>query len=124
MSAWSPVGAAVNTGVPSSILAGRQQLPNPFDSRKGGNAGITQITYTLNANSDVKIQIYDELGYLAKTINCPAGTPAARPASNFVPWDGRNDAGVLVSKGGYIARITVKSPGGSATAIRKIGVIH
>jgi len=39
-------------------------------------------------------------------------------------WDGRNDAGVQVSKGGYVARIKVKATGGSATAIRKIGVIH
>ena len=36
----------------------------------------------------------------------------------------RNDAGISVSKGGYVARIKVKSPGGAATAIRKIGVIH
>ena len=33
-------------------------------------------------------------------------------------------AGVLVSKGGYTARIKAKAPGGTATAIRKIGVIH
>jgi flagellar hook assembly protein FlgD len=78
----------------------------------------------LNANSTVKIQIYDELGYLAKTINCPAGALGGSSGINFVPWDGHNDAGALVSKGGYIARITVQSPGGTATAIRKIGVIH
>jgi flagellar hook assembly protein FlgD len=82
------------------------------------------ITYTLNANSDVTITIYDELGYLVKTISCASGNQGGFSGLNFVPWDGRNDAGVLVAKGGYIARIRVKSPGGAATAIRKIGVIH
>jgi hypothetical protein len=124
VSSWSPLSAAANTGIVTSIISGVSNFPNPFDSRKGGNAGITQITYTLNADSTVKIQIYDELGYLTKTIHCPAGSAGGAAGINFVPWDGHNDAGVLVSKGGYIARITVQSPGGSATAIRKIGVIH
>ena len=37
-----------------------------------------------------------------------------------------NDANIRYaeSQGGYIARIKVKAPGGTATAIRKIGVIH
>ncbi len=121
---WSASGAAANTGGSSAIISGVSNFPNPFDSRKGGNAGLTQITYTLNANSTVKIQIYDELGYLTKTINCPAGSTGGAAGINFVIWDGHNDAGALVSKGGYIARITVQSPGGTATAIRKIGVIH
>ncbi|MDE2141999.1 MAG: hypothetical protein KGJ84_06265 [Elusimicrobia bacterium] len=124
VSAWSPLTAAANSGMTSSIIAGVSNFPNPFDSRKGGNAGKTQITYTLNADSSVTIQIYDALGYLTKTIGCPAGSNGGTAGRNFVDWDGRNDAGILVSKGGYTARIKVKSPGGTATVIRKIGVIH
>jgi hypothetical protein len=124
VSAWSPVGTAANTGLTSSIIAGVSNFPNPFDSRKGGNAGKTQITYILNANSDVTIQIYDALGYLTKSLSFPSGSNGGMAGRNFVDWDGRNDAGVLVSKGGYTARIKVKSPGGTATSIRKIGVIH
>jgi len=121
---WSPTAAAANTGLTASIISGVSNFPNPFDTRKGGPAGKTQITYTLNADSDVTIQIYDELGYLTKTIGCPAGSQGGSAGMNFVQWDGHNDAGISVSKGGYIARIRVKSPGGAATAIRKIGVIH
>jgi hypothetical protein len=124
VSSWSPLTEAANTGFTSSIIAGVSNFPNPFDSRKGGNAGKTQITYTLNANADVSIQIYDSLGYLTKSIGCQAGSNGGMLGRNFVEWDGRNDAGALVSKGGYTARIKVKSPGGTATAIRKIGVIH
>jgi hypothetical protein len=123
-SSWSPAAASANTGITTSIIAGVSNYPNPFDTRKGGSAGQTMITYTLNANSDVTITIYDELGYLVKTISCASGNQGGFSGLNFVPWDGRNDAGVLVAKGGYIARIRVKSPGGAATAIRKIGVIH
>jgi hypothetical protein len=123
-SSWSPLASAANTGLTNQIISGVSNFPNPFDSRKGGNAGKTQITYILNADASVTIQIYDALGYLTKTIGCPAGTNGGSAGQNFVDWDGRNDAGVLVSKGGYTARIKVKAPGGTATVIRKIGVIH
>ncbi|MFI5345202.1 MAG: hypothetical protein ACHQ51_02395 [Elusimicrobiota bacterium] len=124
VSSWSPATTAANTGLTNLIIAGVSNFPNPFDSRKGGNSGKTQITYILNADSSVTIQIYDALGYLTKTIGCPAGTNGGSSGQNFVDWDGRNDAGVLVSKGGYTARIKVKAPSGTATVIRKIGVIH
>ncbi|MCR4295659.1 MAG: hypothetical protein NUW21_09010, partial [Elusimicrobia bacterium] len=90
----------------------------------GGDLGLTKITYILNGDSDVTITIYDALGYLVKTISCAPGSEGGKLGQNFVPWNGRNDAGVNVSKGGYTARIKVKAPGGSATVIRKIGVIH
>ncbi len=121
---WSPLTVNAVTGITSSILSAVSNFPNPFDSRKGGNAGKTFITYTLNADSDVTVTIYDALGYLVKTIGCPPGSEGGKTGANFLPWDGRNDAGAFVSKGGYTARIRVKSPGGTATAIRKIGVIH
>ena len=121
---WSPLAASAGTGVTSEIVTGVSNYPNPFDSRKGGDLGMTKITYILNGDSDVTISIYDALGYLVKTISCPPGTEGGKLGQNFVPWNGRNDAGVSVSKGGYVARIKVKAPGGSATVIRKIGVIH
>ncbi|UPT74474.1 MAG: hypothetical protein M0D55_01665 [Elusimicrobiota bacterium] len=121
---WSPLAASAGTGVSASILSAVSNYPNPFDSRKGGEMGRTKITYTLNADSDVTITIYDALGYLVKTITCGPGSEGGKTGANFVPWDGRNDAGVFVSKGGYTARIKAKAPGGTATAIRKIGVIH
>ena len=121
---WSPLAASAGTGITKTILTGVSNYPNPFDSRKGGPLGRTQITYTLNADADVTITIYDALGYLVKTISQAPGGDGGRAGQNFVPWDGRNDAGILVSKGGYTARVKAKGPSGSATIIRKIGVIH
>ena len=123
-SSWSPLASNAATGINSSILSGISNYPNPFDSRKGGELGQTKITYTLNSDADTTITIYDALGYLVKTISCPAGSEGGKTGMNFVSWNGRNDAGVLVSKGGYTARIRAKASGGTATAIRKIGVIH
>ena len=121
---WTSLAASAGTGINSSILSGVSNFPNPFDSRKGGDLGLTKITYTLNADADTTITIYDALGYLVKTITCGPGSEGGKTGQNFVTWTGRNDAGVLVSKGGYTARIKAKAPGGTATAIRKIGVIH
>ncbi|MFA6002545.1 MAG: hypothetical protein WC881_00605 [Elusimicrobiota bacterium] len=123
-SIWSPLGVSVNTGISASIIAGVSNYPNPFDTRKGGAAGKTTITYVLAADSDITITIYDLLGYVVKTITCATGGTGGKAGPNFVEWDGRNGSGMLVSKGGYIARIKVKSPNGSSTVIRKIGVIH
>jgi len=123
-SPWSPLGLNVNTGLVAGIITGVSNYPNPFDTRKGGSAGQTTITYTLNADADVTITIYDLLGYVVKTMNYPAGTTGGQAGPNFVPWDGRNGNGTLVSKGGYIARIKVKSTSGSSEVLRKIGVIH
>jgi len=121
---WSTASLNVNTGATSDVIAGVSNYPNPFDSRKGGPAGQTVITYTLAAPSDVTITIYDLLGYTVKTLQFSGGTAGGQTGPNFVTWDGKNGSGAFVSKGGYIARIKVKSPLGTATAIRKIGVIH
>ena len=52
------------------------------------------------------------------------GSNGGKTGANFVTWNGKNGVGRNVSKGGYIARIKVGSSLGTATVIRKIGVIH
>jgi len=57
----------------------------------------------------------------------PAGSEGGRQGSNNVPpggWDGTNESGQKVSKGGYLAQIKASGSIGAATVIRKIGVIH
>ncbi|MEK7742913.1 MAG: FlgD immunoglobulin-like domain containing protein, partial [Elusimicrobiota bacterium] len=123
-SAWSTESQAVATTLATTVVDNVSNYPNPFDTRKGGPEGKTVITYTLGADSDVQITIYDLLGYVVKSIKLNPGEMGARVGPNFVEWDGRNGMGRLVSKGGYIARIKVGSGLGTATVIRKIGVIH
>jgi hypothetical protein len=123
-SAWSTESLAVATSLSEDVITNVSNYPNPFDSRKGGPEGRTVITYTLGVSADVEIVIYDLLGYVVKSFNFSPGEPGGRQGANFVEWDGHNGMGQAVAKGGYIARIKVGSSLGTATLIRKIGVIH
>jgi hypothetical protein len=124
VSSWSPLGTSVNTGVTSDIIAGISNYPNPFDTRQGGPAGHTVITYILGTDADVTITLYDLLGYVVKVFSFAPGSAGGQAGPNNVIWDGKNGSGSFVSKGGYIARIKVKSALGTSVSIRKIGVIH
>ena len=118
---WSAVskGVAINE-IPKEVISQVSNYPNPFDSR----TGKTTITYILNQDADVTISIYDLLGHLVKTIDCPKGTEGGKVFTNNVEWDGKNDIGDEVSRGGYICRILVKSDQGAKQVIRKIGLLH
>ncbi|MFH2202943.1 MAG: hypothetical protein ABIJ96_07505 [Elusimicrobiota bacterium] len=123
-SGWSTESAAVATSITSEVIDKVSNYPNPFDSRKGGPEGQTVIVYTLGTASDVEIVIYDLLGYVVKSFHFTPGENGGRQGANYVIWDGHNGMGRPVAKGGYIARIKVGSSLGTATIIRKIGVIH
>jgi hypothetical protein len=101
--------------------------PNPVDTRKGGQEGRTTISYILASDAEVEITVYDLLGYRVMHWNFQAGEEGGRQGANRVPpngWDGTNEAGQKVSKGGYLAQIKVSGAAGSSTVIRKIGIIH
>ena len=79
------------------------------------------------SDAQVDITIYDLLGYRVMAWSFPAGSPGGEQGPNTVPaggWDGTNESGQKVSKGGYLAQIKVGGSKGSTTVIRKIGVIH
>jgi len=91
-------------------------FPNPFDSRHES----TTIRYTLMAESEVEAKIYDLFGNLVKEF--PSKTETA--GTNTVAWDGTDQNGSKVSKGGYILEMEIKSGGSKVLATRKIGVLH
>jgi hypothetical protein len=75
--------------------------PNPFNPLQGQ---VAHIDYPLERASTVKIYIYTLLGDLVWHKEFPAGDPeAGQSGINSVIWDGRNDNGVTVANGGYIA---------------------
>ncbi len=117
-------GAAPQT-VPVELISDVINYPNPFDSRKGGMEGKTVIAYQLAQDSRTTITIYSLLGSKVNAWNFAPGENGGRQGLNTLPWDGTNEAGDKVSKGGYIAQIEVASADGSfASVYRKIGVIH
>ena len=110
--------------LPEPIISDVSNAPNPFDSRKGGLDGQTRISYTLSQDLPVRITLYDLLGFRVRRWDFSAGQNGGRAGANAFFWDGTNEAGQKVAKGGYLAQIEIETSGTVATVIRKIGVIH
>ena len=110
--------------LPQTLISDVINYPNPFDSRKGGLEGQTQVAYRLDKDVPVTVTLYDLLGMRVRRWQFSAGQNGGRQGTNTFNWDGANEAGRKVSKGGYIAQIEIDLPGTSVSVIRKIGVIH
>ncbi len=85
--------AKEDNGAPKSFHLA-QNFPNPFNP-------TTTIKFDLPNASSVKMNIYNTNGQLVKTLvnaSYNAGT-------HEIMWDGRNDAGQMVSSGLYIYRL-------------------
>jgi flagellar hook assembly protein FlgD len=123
-SQWSEASEAAVTGLPAEVISQVSNYPNPFDTRKGGEEGKTHITYILNQDADVTITLYDLLGYKVMEMVFGKGQPGGKQGPNDAEWQGKNELGDFVARGGYIAHIKAVGASGTKIAIRKIGVIH
>jgi hypothetical protein len=110
--------------LPKPLISDVTNYPNPFDSRKSGLEGQTQIAYRLDQNAPVTVTLYDLMGFRVRRWQFSPGQNGGLEGSNVFPWDGTNEMGQKVSKGGYLAQIEVDLPGATVTVIRKIGLIH
>jgi hypothetical protein len=117
-------GIGVSRALPQPLITDLTNAPNPFDSRKGGLEGQTQISYQLMKDSEVSLEIYDLFGRKVREWTFQPGTTGGRTGQNQVMWDGTDRDGRKVSKGGYLAEIVIETPEATVTAVRKIGVIH
>ncbi|MDI6756500.1 MAG: FlgD immunoglobulin-like domain containing protein [Endomicrobiia bacterium] len=102
------VAPAVSSRIAGISLA---NYPNPFDSR------VTTTRIVINkplASSTVSVTIYDLFGVPVRTYG--------RVELSSVVWDGRDDEGRYVAKGGYIC--VVSTVEGRIAASTKIGVLH
>lgn len=110
--------------LPAPLISDVINAPNPFDSRKAGIEGTTQISFTLTTDSNVSITLYDLFGRRVRDWSFHAGDAGGRQGTNQLLWDGTNESGRKVAKGGYLAQIEVEGSSGVATVLLKIGVIH
>jgi len=95
-------------GPPAANYLG-QNRPNPFGTD-------TRIAYGLSGDADVSIRIYDVKGRLVRTV-----VNGRRTADHHsAVWDGRDDAGRMVSGGVYFYRITA----GSFVQTRKMVILR
>ena len=105
LTAAEPVAAA-KPALPTGTLPEASGLapnsPNPFNS-------ATLMTYHVASAGPVQLVIYNVLGQPVRTL-----VDESRAAGSYqVKWDARDEGGVLLSTGVYIARLTY--PGGVQT---------
>jgi hypothetical protein len=117
-------GLPASGALPRPLISEVTNYPNPFDSRKSGAEGRTQIAYHLDQDAPVTVTLYDLMGFRVRRWQFSPGQNGGQSGTNTFPWDGTNESGQKVSKGGYLAQIEVDLPGAAVTVIRKIGLIH
>ena len=84
-----------NDAAAPAMVTGLRNSPNPFKPQ-------TTIQYRLLGPADVSVQVYELNGRLVRTLVSAVRQPAGE---QFLPWDGKDDAGELASGGMYFYRV-------------------
>lgn len=83
-----------------------QNYPNPFNAQ-------TRIQYELPAASAVRLEVYNLMGQLVKTL-----LDGEQPAGRYsITWDGSTDSGIAAAASGYYL---VRMRAGDVVAVRKM----
>ncbi|MDP6089400.1 MAG: T9SS type A sorting domain-containing protein, partial [Candidatus Marinimicrobia bacterium] len=87
---WGDYTAVENEPLPERFTL-EQNFPNPFNP-------ITEITFTLNQESDITLTIFNMLGQEVKEL-----TSGFKPVGKYtVQWNGKDNLGRSVSTGVYL----------------------
>jgi hypothetical protein len=78
---------------------GLVNYPNPF--RAGRD--LSFLEYTLSSDAGVRLTIYDMMGQRVFERSYSQGEEGGVSGFNRISWEGRNDDGVVVGNGGYVA---------------------
>ena len=87
-----------------------QNFPNPFNPE-------TWIPYQLAGDAPVTLTIYDQSGYVVRTLefgNQSSGSYESQAEAAY--WDGRNEDGEVVTSGVYFYQLRA----GDYTALRRM----
>jgi hypothetical protein len=95
------LAAGLVESAPLTLYERPLAAPNPFVPGKGG----TRITYVLQEDAKVDIEVFTLLGDRVWSQSLAGGTTGGRAGLNQVTWDGLNDAGAPVRNGVYHCRI-------------------
>jgi len=82
----------------ASEVALNSSFPNP-------SAGKTTFTFTIPSSSKVKLEVFDLMGNVVKTVY--NNTVAGQQTPYAVEWDGRGEDGTDVASGSYMYKLTV-----------------
>ncbi len=115
------VAATAIAQAPVLTLSRAIAFPNPFDPTIDGPVTI-QWDQSRDA-TDVTIEVYDFAGdQVARLAVGPMTALAARVTGAL--WHGRDEDGVFVADGGYLAHIVAQDAGGAASTNVKIAVLR
>ncbi len=76
--------------------------PNPFTTHTAIHLRRDEVRFSLPAQNNTLLEIYDVTGRLIKTLNAVSGS---RSAINEVVWDGRDNQGAQVKNGIYFCSL-------------------
>lgn len=99
----------------TTVEEGLVNYPNPF--RAGQD--LTYLEYILNSDAGVRLTVYDMMGQRVHEKNYSQGEEGGAAGLNRISWDGKNDDGVVVGNGGYVA---ILEASGMPKLKRKIAV--
>lgn len=104
------------------VLSNVSNFPNPFNSRKEK----TTLFYYLNQDTGIETRIFDSMGHFVRKYNYTVGIIGKTVKGDCtMEWDGKNEQGEYVAKGGYFVVIEAPdSKGDDKKVVRMIGVIH
>ncbi len=106
----------------NKVLSNVSNFPNPFNSRKQN----TTLFYYLNQDTGIEVRIYDSMGHFVRKYNYTSGIISKSVKGDCsMDWDGKNEQGEYVAKGGYF--VVIEAPdtkGEEKKVIRMVGVIH
>jgi hypothetical protein len=85
----------------SDLESSFSNYPNPFEPPEE----VTHITYNLESESSVVIEIFTLVGDLVWSREFGSGAEESTAGLHEIEWDGRNERGEIVRNGVYICRI-------------------
>jgi uncharacterized repeat protein (TIGR02543 family) len=98
-----------------------QNYPNPFSTRGTFGHSSTVINFSLPAQSQVMVSIYNETGQLVRTLADQEMTTG----QHSVRWNGRNESGRAVAAGMYFYKIVAENTNGEVvfTATKRMTLV-
>ncbi len=104
----------------TTAAEGLVNYPNPFHAGRES----TSLEFAASAGSDLSLEIFNMMGQKVYGKDFVIGESGTIPNADGVIrvfWDGRNNDGVTVANGGYVAILKIKADG--RTFKRKIAVV-